>query len=338
MEKNALGSIRKKMEFLEKHEDRLVIDADTHISPPGVNERLNKSHAGFLPGYYHGKPVTAGQLLEEMKASGVDMCLVWQNPSVVRYKDGDQNHNYDQLLKANRYIHESSFQHETRFIPAGWTDPRALGVDRAIELALHCIRTFGFPMVKMNPAQNAFMIDHEDVLRVVDAIVSAGAVPAFHYGSDTMYTPAHGLEKIAARYPESPVIAVHMGGGGASYTEAENQYHESRLLGLKHANLKFVLSSKRDTHMESDLVSYEMAGEPFRRNLFCASDAPYGNMSWNFGGFRAMLQALKSGHSCHDERLKKNPGLFSDESIRNYLGSNFARLASEAYDRMLANV
>src|SRR3546814_2191031 len=36
----------------------------------------------------------------------------------------------------------------SRTIPAGWTDPKALGVDRALEMVRLCVEEWGFPIVK----------------------------------------------------------------------------------------------------------------------------------------------------------------------------------------------
>src|SRR5690606_1246334 len=127
--------------------------------------------------------------------------------------------------------------HPTRVIPAGWTDPKALGLTRAIELARSCVEIRGMAVVKMNPAQNEYAIDDPRVLEVVDEIVALGAIPAFHFGSDTPHTPPGGLAVVAERHPQHPLIAVHMGGGGGHFVEAEETYQAARRLGLTHPNI-----------------------------------------------------------------------------------------------------
>ena len=112
------------------------------------------------------------------------------------------------------------------------------------------------------------------VLTLVDRIVALGAVPAFHFGADTPFTPAAGLGAVAMRHPDHPVIGVHMGGGGAGYMKADALYTAARELGLQCSNVFFILSAKRDTHIESDLIAYRAAGAPWRHNLAVASDAP----------------------------------------------------------------
>ena len=326
--------IENQMQYLVRCKDRLVIDADVHATDIEAMRPEFKNRLASTPGYYHGRPVSAEDLIREMDTAGVDMALVWQNPSATAYGTDPQK-NFDALLAANQYIHEISIRFPERFIPAGWTDPKALGIEGAVRLADICIEEYGFAVVKMNPAQNGFPIDGERVIPVFERIVRHGAIPAFHFGADTEFTPAAGLASLAERHPDHPLVAVHMGGGGASYGGAEALYRESRELGLDHPNIRFVLSTKRDAHIESDLIAYQSAGEPFCRNLCCGSDAPYGRMAWNFGGFRWMFKGFVDGKNHHDERVRKNPRLFDGESVRNYMGRNFAELVIEGYRRLL---
>jgi predicted TIM-barrel fold metal-dependent hydrolase len=334
MLKSASGRIHKQLDYLTANTGKLTIDADTHLTDiqnmhPMFRERMKESHD-----YYQGKPIDAQDLLKEMKMAGVDMSLVWQNPAATLYP-GNKDENFTSLLAANRYIYDSAVNHPDKFIPAGWTDPKALGFENALKLAEICVKEFGFAIVKMNPAQNEFPIDDEVVAEMVKHITGMKAIPAFHYGADTIYTPAKGLENLAARFPQSPILAIHMGGGGAGYHEAEQMYHESRELGLKFPNIRYVLSARRDTHSENDIITYQMAGEPFKHNICCASDAPYGRQTWNFGGYRCMLETMLDGQHHTDPRLQKNPQLFKPEDISNFLGGNFARLVAGVYREMV---
>jgi len=334
MNPSPAAGLRKLAEYLESNQDRLVVDADTHatdieaLTGP-MRERYSRS-----PDYYHGRPAAAQDLLREMEMASVDVALIWQNPAATAYTE-DQDRNAEALLAANRYIRDSAARHPQKFIPAGWTDPKACGERNALLIAETCVREFGFPLVKMNPAQNRYPIDSGAVTRVFDRIVELGAVPAFHFGADTPFTPAEGLEAIALRHPSHPVLAIHMGGGGAGYVEAEPLCQKSRALGLRRPNLRFVLSAKRDTHMESDLITYQIAGPPFSGNLFCGSDAPYGRMCWNFGGFRAMFRGMHEGERHTDPRVRAHPELFRDGFEQGFLGGNFARFAAEACRRVL---
>jgi predicted TIM-barrel fold metal-dependent hydrolase len=310
-----ISSARKGLErllaYLEANASRLVIDADAHATNTG------NSHGALDGDYYHGRPVSAEDLIGEMDGAGVDMALIWQNPGATVYP-GDIEGNTRALLEANRYVRDAASRYPARFIPAGWVDPKGCGVGNALDMAELLVEEFGFSIVKLNPAQNRFPIDGPEVAAVVDRIVQLGATPAFHFGADTPYTPAAGLRRVAERHPGRPVLAVHMGGGGAGYLEAEQLYAEARALGLACPDIHYVLSAKRETHIESDLIAYQRAGAPFRGHLFCGSDAPFGRMAWNFGGYRAMFQSL----------MRARPGLFTPEAAQDYMGGNFARFAA----------
>lgn len=322
-------------DYLTAHKDRLVIDGDTHLTDLSlltgdIQERYESS-----TNYYHGKLISAEDGLTEMDMAGVDCALCWQNPAAIAYGD-DGEANFQMLLAANRYIHEVAAQYKPRLLPAGWTDPKALGLEGALKLNRICVNELGFPIVKLNPAQNAYPIDSELVFKTVENIVELGATPAFHYGGDSEYTPAEGLEKVAQAFPQSRIIAVHMGGGGSHYVGGEETYLKTRELGLRQSNLFFILSAKRDTHIESDLITYQLAGAPYSQNIACGSDAPYGRMTWNFGGYRCMFDSLLNGAKHTDKRLQATPDAFDAASVQGYLGRNFAEFYIKAIENVLA--
>jgi predicted TIM-barrel fold metal-dependent hydrolase len=320
---------------LETNAGQLVIDADAHITDVDNLHALPRHRYETTPHYYHGRPISAEDAIIEMDMAGVDMALVWQNPAATVY-GGSLDTNTRALTQANRYVLDSARRYPHRFIPAGWVDAKACGLDNTLELVEKLVVDFGFLIVKLNPAQNGYLINGPLSLAVVDRIVELGAIPAFHFGADTPFTPAEGLRCVAERYPERPLIAVHMGGGGAGYLEAEELYRVARQLGLECPNIRYVFSAKRDTHIEADLIAYQLAGQPFCRHLFCGSDAPYGRMTWNFGGFRAMFHSLIDGAAHTDARVRARPGLFTPETAQNYMGGNFARFVAGEYRRLLA--
>jgi len=334
MKPEVKNRILEQLNFLKENKNSLIIDADTHISDVDNLTIQLKTKYQRSDNYYHGKPISAEDLMQEMKMACVDISLVWQNPAVTVYGNNQQK-NFDTLLAANRYIFDSVTKYPQQLIPGGWTDPKNLGVDLAIKMAEICVNEFGFLFIKMNPAQNEYPIDSNSVVSVFNKIVELRAIPAFHFGGDTSFTRAEGFEKLALLHPEHPVVGIHMGGGGASYMDGEIHYRKARELGLKLGNIKFIQSAKRDTHIESDFITYELAGEPFSKNIFCASDAPYGRQTWNFGGFRWMLNSLADGQNHTDRRLNENPYLFSEEVIQNYLGRNFAELVINGYEKLL---
>ncbi|WP_188052321.1 amidohydrolase family protein [Aureimonas fodinaquatilis] len=324
-----------RVEFLRQNADRLVIDGDVHPTdrktlPAAVRQRIESD-----ANYYHGRPLLTENLFARMEQAGIDMALCWQNPAVLQYGD-DQKQNAELLTAANQQIAALAREHPERVIPAGWTDPKALGVDAAIALARRCVEEFGMPVVKMNPAQNQYPIDSDEVAQVVDVIVGLGAVPAFHFGSDTPFTPAEGLARIAKRNPDSPVIGVHMGGGGGNFVDAEPTYQAARQIGLENPNIFFVLSAKRDVHIESALITYANAGRPFSRNLGAGSDAPYADMVFSYGAFRALFAALGDGQTYGDPRLAAKPDLFDEEMVSGFMGGNLARLIADASERILS--
>jgi predicted TIM-barrel fold metal-dependent hydrolase len=299
--------IRELTAYLQSRQNSIVIDADVHGTDLATCERKPG-------GYYHGRPLSLEELVREMDQAGVDMANVWQNPAATIYP-GSEEANTEALLAANRYLAHGSKQFPGRFIPSGWVDPRACGMEGAKYISRICVEEFGFAIVKMNPAQNRFPMGSPEVLAIVEYIAGLGAVPAFHYGADTPFTPPEGLETVARHLGDWPVIAVHMGGGGAGYLEAEHQYHASIALGLRYPNVKYIFSALRDTYIEEAVRVYSEAGEPFISNLFCASDAPYGKMRWNFGGFRELLKD-------HPKR-------------ENLMGGNFARFVLAAYSQLV---
>ncbi len=331
----AAALVAQRRAHLERVREHVVIDGDVHPSDPATYPPDLAARLAADPGYFHGRPLDGAEVLAAMDRAGVDMALCWQNPAVTRYGP-DRQANADALTRANAAVADLARAHPDRIIPAGWTDPQALGEDAAVALAERCVTEFGMPIVKMNPAQNAYAIDAPMVLTVVDAIVALGAVPAFHFGSDTVFTPAEGLARVAARHPEHPVIGVHMGGGGGDFVVAEPIYQAARRLGLAAPNVFFVLSAQRDVHLVSAMIAYADAGPPYCRNLAAASDAPYGDMVWNFGAFRAVLDDLADGARHGDPRLRARPDLFDTRMRQGILGTNLADLVLAADARLLA--
>lgn len=330
MTDSARDELARRLKLLEGKQAAVVIDGDTHISDPALPaSRALPPDLSHPDDYYHGKPLSAEALVASMDAAGIGLSLAWQNPATTEYT-GRPEEDYQALLAANRYVRDAAVRFPDRILPAGWTDPKALGTNGAKELARLCVEELGFPIVKMNPAQNAFPIDSPQVVQVVDTIVGLGAVPAFHFGADTPYTPAEGLAAVARHIAPHPLVAIHMGGGGAGYLEAEGLYRAARRIGLGQRNIHYILSAKRETHMESDFITYEAEGPEARARLCCASDAPYGLQSWNFAGFRALLRGLQSRPNHSDERVRDGTAAFSDESIAGYMGGNLAALYARA--------
>lgn len=335
MKPQTFAQFENRTKFLRANSDTLTIDADMHPTDPDTIPPACIARMTQCPDYFHTRPLLSTDVISRLDAAKVDMGLCWQNPAMVPYTDSLAE-NALRLTQSNRRISELARRHPTRIIPAGWTDPKALGVTAAIKLARLCVSEFAMSVVKMNPAQNAYPIDDPMVLEVVDAIVETGAIPAFHFGADTPYTPTSSLETVARRHPDHPVIAVHMGGGGGHFVESEDTCLSARAAGLRNPNIFYVLSAKRDAHIVSDLITYAAAGPPFSRNIACGSDAPYADPVFHFAGFRALLADLTNGETHPDERLRAHPNLIDSHQVQNFLGGNFADLIIAAHERILA--
>jgi len=326
--------IRELIGFLELNRDCTVIDADTRVTDTQHLHDSLRAKYESTPDYYHGRPVPVEDLIREMELACVGMCLISPDPSTIFSAD-DRYNNHASLLAANRYVYESAGKYPQKFIPAGCIDPFTAMPEHALRLVDICVNEYGFLIIMLRASGASFPAGMEAVWRIMNRIIELSAVPAVPYGADMLISPVERLTELADRYRGHPVIILHMGGGTAGYEESEDYYIHARRLGLKYPDLKFVLSMRRDTHTESDLVTYQLAGEPFSRNLFCASGAPYGRMNWNFGGFRWMLLGLIDADHHTDERIRHNPGLFDEEVMRNYLGGNFARFLINGYRTLL---
>ena len=326
--KNRLDNL---LTYLRDQKKRLVIDADTHISDLEELDTYQKSLYNSSQDYYHGKPINVEQLISEMDMSDVNMSLCWINPAVIK-NSNTQSENFELLRSAIRYLVKSSEKYPTRIIPTGWIDIKALGLEKSKELVMECVKEMGLLVIKMNPAQSSYPMDHQDVCILVKFIVKLGAIPAFHYGSDTLFTTPENLVTIASLIYPHKLIAVHMGGGGASYLEGETNYNKTRELGFKFDNIYFVESTKRDTHIESDFISYVAAGEKYYKRIMCGSDAPYGRQSWNYGGYRSMFSTLKNPSLHTDIRIRNREAIFTDEIIQRIMGENLADLLIEGYN------
>jgi predicted TIM-barrel fold metal-dependent hydrolase len=202
--------------WLDANAHRLTLDADVHATDLLSLSGARRERYLSSPDYYHGRPISAEDIIAEMDSAQVDAALAWQNPAATAYTN-DQDFNFDSLLRANTCIRDISRRYPHRFIPGGWTDPKACGIPHARRIAEICVQEFGFLFVKMNPAQNRYPIDGPEVLEIVDCIVSLGAIPVFHFGGDTPYTPAEGLETLALRYPDHPILAILI--DGAHHTD-----------------------------------------------------------------------------------------------------------------------
>jgi len=163
----------------------MIIDADCHISPYSIG-------------------ITYDELLHRMDKSGVEQAITWLQPPY-----------YTNEEESNAYVYEAAQKHPDRILPFGWANPHH-GIDKAIDTIKRCTEEYGFLGVKLNGAQNSFLIDDEQMaIPLIEAIAATGQILAFHIGSDAFeQTHPFRLGKIAKRFPETRILAVHMGGVG----------------------------------------------------------------------------------------------------------------------------
>ncbi len=165
----------------------MIIDADVHLSPT----------------HEDAYAATTEQLIAAMDRAGVDKSLAWLRPPYMR-----------EIGPSNRYVYEATCQHPKRIIGFGWVDPH-LGFDRMKDEIKRCVEEYGFYGIKLNGAQNNFVIDSPQVLPLIEEIAKTGKLLAFHVGTDAFEaTHPSRLARIAKLYPETQILMVHVGGVG----------------------------------------------------------------------------------------------------------------------------
>jgi predicted TIM-barrel fold metal-dependent hydrolase len=231
----------------------MIVDADCHISP-----------------FPEGIPYD--DLLRRMDKAGVDQALTWLQPPY--FRDVDQG---------NAYVHEAARRHPDRILPFGWVDPHH-GLESAAATIQRCLDAYGFPGVKLNGAQNEFYIDDERFsIPLIELIVEAGAVLAFHIGADAYeHTHPFRLGKIAKRYPNTPILAVHMGSSGLTDAMIEIAGDCPNIL-LIGSNTKTKAILKAIQTLGASRVAY-------------GSDTPFELMHVEVAKYRALLEGEIGSH------------------------------------------
>ena len=163
----------------------MIIDADTHISPTDDNGTI-----------------LAEELINQMDKSKVDKAVCWLQPPYMRALD-----------TSLEYVYQSVKKFPDRLLGFGWVDPH-FGIEKGKDTVKKCLTEYGFYGVKLNGAQNSFPIDDEKMsLPLIEEIAKAGSILAFHIGADEYnFTHPSRAANIARRFPEMPVLMVHMGG------------------------------------------------------------------------------------------------------------------------------
>jgi len=163
------------------------IDADCHIS----------SRAPV-----HG--IGVDELLRRLDALGIDRAVCWPMVSYVR-----------EIASDNRAIYDGYRAHPERIIPFCGVNP-LLGFDQARDELKRCLEEYGVKGVKLNGARDGYYIDDAKLsLPLIEMIAEADVVLAFHCGAnDFEKTHPFRIAKISDRFPDLPIMVVHMGGSG----------------------------------------------------------------------------------------------------------------------------
>lgn len=230
----------------------MIIDADCHIS---------SSHDDAIA-------MTADELLGLMDRAGVDRSLIWLKPP------------YDRdIERENAAVNAAAVAHPDRFIGFGWTNPR-LGKDRARDAIRRCADDYGFAGIKFNGAQDDYVIDDPRVLELIEEAAQRGMIVAFHIGGDAPEnTHASRLGRIAATFPDTQLLMVHM--GGAAFPALERSALETAKL---HPNIHVIASA---IHERAVLQAIDLIG--FERVSF-GSDLPFFLNHTRLAMFKALLR------------------------------------------------
>lgn len=241
-----------------------IIDADCHISP---------SPEG-------GNSLYIEDLIARMDYAGVDMAMTWLQPPYRR----------EMIEESNRYVFEASKKFPDRILGYGWADPN-LGVGKAKDMVRRCVLEYGFYGVKLNGAQNYYPIDDPELaLPVIGEIAKLGGRVAFHIGADSYNnTHPYRLAKVAARFPETTIFAVHM--GGASFDDMSDIVIE---VAEKHPNILLIGSAVRAIPI---LTAVKKLGAG---RVCFGSDTPFELMHVEVAKYRALLADQVSPRECDD--------------------------------------
>lgn len=227
------------------------IDADTHIS----SEKT-------------GKRITAEELIRQLDAVQVDKALVWLHPNQTEDEFCDED-------AQNAYLAKSASRYAERLLPMGWVNPRKFPLDTVRGQIRRQLEEYGFYGIKLNGAQNFYDLANEAmILPVVEEIAKVGCVLAFHSDAGE-YTRPEKIAQIAARFPETRILLVHMG-----QTACDAAIEAART----QCNITLIGSGMKD------YTYVEKARKELGAHRVCyGSDAPFGRMNAVLDAYHAAL-------------------------------------------------
>lgn len=164
--------------------NRLIFDADTHMSP---YRNVDIS-------------ISAEESRDRLEAAGVSKAVCWLMPQGV-----------DDVSESNSYIYEKC-RSIPMFVPFGWANI-VEGENKAVKDAIRCLDEYNFKGVKLNGAQNEYPIDSLPALHVCEEIAKRKGIIAFHIGTDSPnFTNPYRAGVVANLFPETTIVMIHMGG------------------------------------------------------------------------------------------------------------------------------
>jgi predicted TIM-barrel fold metal-dependent hydrolase len=230
----------------------MIIDADCHLSSQK----------------FDALALTAPELVAQMDRAGIDGALVWLKPPY--NKDIDPE---------NRAVYNAMRAYPQRLFGFGWANPQ-LGKQHTLDTIRRCFEEYGMLGIKFNGAQDYYVIDDPVILPYIEAAAAYGKPIAFHIGSD-FYENTHPyrLGHIAALFPETLFLMVHM--GGASIPTLDRSAIET---AQQHRNITLIGSSIN----EMAILRAIQALGPER--ICFGSDTPFRLMHVQLAMYQALLR------------------------------------------------
>ena len=232
----------------------MLVDADTHVASQKGEKRIS-----------------CDTLIARMDACKVSRALIWLYPNQREDEPCDVD-------AGNAYVYQSCQRHPGRFLPVGWVDPRRYSLPAIRDQLRRMKETYGFRGVKLNGAQNFYdLADDALVLPVIECIAQEGLFLAFH-SDEGCNTHPDKVAAIAGRFPDTPVLLVHMGRRACQAAIAAAQAHP---------RITLIASGMPD--LEPVATAVRLLG-PHR--ICWGSDTPFGDISQTLSRFLDVCGAL----------------------------------------------
>jgi predicted TIM-barrel fold metal-dependent hydrolase len=230
----------------------MIVDADCHLSSQ----------------HWDGLAITANELIGQMDRAGVDKALVWLKPP----------YNKD-IAPENKAVYEAIKAYPDRLIGFGWVNPR-LGKVVASDTIRQCFEEYGFHGIKFNGAQDDYVIDDEGVLPLIEQAAGYAKVIGFHIGAD-FYENTHPyrLGHIAALFPQTRFLMIHMGGAGKPSLE-----RAAIEVAQQHSNILLIGSAIGERAILRAIKELGAGRVSF------GSDTPFGLMHVQLAMYQALLR------------------------------------------------